>query len=39
MVAFWIVAIVFTVAYIDVERAFHPYDMTEESRKRLPAND
>jgi hypothetical protein len=28
IVAFWIVAIVFTVAYVDVERASHPYDMT-----------
>jgi hypothetical protein len=28
IVAFWIVAIVFTVAYVDVERASHPYEMT-----------
>jgi hypothetical protein len=32
IVAFWIVAIVFTVvAYVDVERAFHPCNMTEET--------
>jgi len=32
IVAFWIVAIVFTVvAYVFVERAFHPCNMTEET--------
>jgi hypothetical protein len=32
VVAFWIVAIVFTVvAYVDVERGFHPCNMTEET--------
>jgi hypothetical protein len=31
-VPFWIVAIVFTVVtYVDVERAFHPCNMTEET--------